>query len=137
MIEFTTTIGTRLDEVRKGQEHYVVNGVRKGNNWLRIAGIDGSGSNDLAWLAYECWTGMSEYLHRGPEFLDDDYEVAGDVLDELSDHDCELLVEVVPAIAREVGEPVGGMTPEATAVHTVLLEVVGAMRERWQDEDRV
>lgn len=137
MIAFTTTIGDELDKVREGQEHYVVNGVKKGNNWLRIAGINGAGSNDLAWLSYECWRGMSHlYQKGGSEYIENDWEVAGDVLDEyVTDHDAELLVELVPAIASECGEPVGGMTPEATAVHTVLLELVGSIRERWEARD--
>lgn len=107
--------------------------LRKGRVWLRLAKIDAAGCHDLAYLAYECYWGMSS-LH--PHRLDEDYIVAGEVLDRfVSDHDAELLVEIVPAIAHELGGQIGGMTREVTAVHTVLLQVCGAMRERWEADD--
>lgn len=107
--------------------------VRKGVAWQRKVGIE-TRCDDLALLAYLCWRGMSELSRE--ERLDDDYLVAGDVLDtHVTDHDAELLVEVVPEIAKEVNGEVGGMTPEVTAVHTVLLRIVGAMREAWSDRE--
>jgi len=132
MYEFTTDgVGQWADGVSgPGRDDYLTIAVSKGKNWLRKAGYT-TLNHDLAALAFLCWKGMGE-LHR-EERLDDDYEVAGDVLDLLTDHDCELLVEVVPEVEAET--PVGGMTPEATAVHTLLLDVVGAMREAWQQED--
>ena len=93
-----------------------------------------SGSDDLAWLAYLCWCGMSEL--RRERNLDQDYLVAGDVLDDyVTDHDAELLVETVPEVAAEMCGEVGGMTAEVSAVHGVLLQVVGAMREAWEEVD--
>lgn len=103
--------------------------VRKGRAWQRKAGIE-TRSDDLALLTYLLWRGMSELSRE--DRLDDDYEVANDVLDGyVTDHDAELLVQVVPEIAKEVTGEVGGMTNEVTAVHTVLLRIVGTMREAW------
>jgi hypothetical protein len=128
---FTTNgVGEWADEVSgPGREHYLTFAVRKGQHWLKLTNVK-TRNDDLAVLAFMCWRGMGE-LHR-EQRLDDDYEVAGDVLDVLTDHDCELLVEAVPELGAE--EPVGGMTPEATGVHTLLLDVVGQMRERWQED---
>jgi hypothetical protein len=107
--------------------------VRKGRAWQRKAGVE-TRSDDLALLSHLLWRGMIELFRE--ERLDDDYLVAGDVLDEfVTDHDAELLVEVVPEIARENTGEVGGMTTEATAVHTVLLRIVGEMREAWSKDD--
>ena len=107
--------------------------LKRGHGWLRRAGV-ATRSDDLAVLAYLCFEGMSEYYHAGR--LEDDYEVANEVLDEyVTDHDAELLVQAVPEVAREATGEIGGMTNEVTAVHTVLLRVVGAMRESWQARD--
>jgi hypothetical protein len=133
----TEGVGAWRSGVHDTDDQYVKLAVKKGNNWLRIAGINGSGSDDLAILAFLLWRGMSE-LYREDETMDEDYLVAGNVLDEwVTDHDAELLAESIPAIASEVGEPVGGMTPEVTAVHTVLLDIVGTMRERWSEREEV
>lgn len=133
----TEGVGAWRSQVHDTDDQYVTFAVRKGNNWLRIAQINGSGSDDLAVLAFLLWRGMGELLNDGGD-LDDDYLVAGNILDEyVTDHDAELLVQSIPALAAEVGEPVGGMTPEVTAVHTLLLDIVGTMRERWQDREEV
>jgi hypothetical protein len=118
------------------EQTYLRFAVRKGNSWLRMAGVDAAGSNDLALLAFLCWHGMSELFRLGGgEYEDRDYEVAGDVLDAwVTDHDAELLCEAIPAVSRNIGEPVGSMTSEVTAVHTVLLDVVGTMRDRWSED---
>jgi len=114
-------------------DDYVKLCVRRGRGWLRRAGY-GTDNDDLAVLAYECWWAMSKLNDDGN--LDDDYLVAGDVLDQfVTDHDAELLVQVVPEVAASMEGPIGGMTPEVSGVHVVLLRVVGAMRETWQDRD--
>lgn len=103
--------------------------LRKGRYWLRQAGLPPD-SDDLALLTYKCVSGMS--VLKRADSLDDDYLVAGDVLDQyVSDHDAELLCELVPLSPVE---PVGSMTPEVTAVHDALLDVCGAMREAWESE---
>lgn len=103
--------------------------LAKGHQWLKRAGVQTT-SDDMAFLAYECWRGMSD-LERGGD-LNDDYLVAGDVLDEnVTDHDAELLCQLVPLVPQP---EVGGMSREVTAVHTALLLVVGEMRERWEDK---
>ncbi len=133
MQTMTEGVGQWLDGISgSGKDAVVEAMVNKGRTWLRRAGVQ-TRNDDLAVLAYECWRGMSDLHHDGD--LDDDYEVAGDVLDLwVTDHDAELLVQVVPEVRREMGGEVGGMTAEVTAVHSVLLRVVGEMRETWSRE---
>jgi hypothetical protein len=104
--------------------------LRKGRGWLKRAG-HATVNDDLALLAYFCWTEMSKLSHEGD--LEDDYTVANDVLDtRVTDRDAELLCELLPL---DPEEPIGGMSPHVTAIHTVLLDVVGAMRETWTEDD--
>ena len=106
---------------------------KKGHGWLRKAGLR-TRSDDMAFLAYQVWTGVSELKHAGR--LDDDYEVANEVLDQyVTDHDAELLVEIVPEVRAQAGEQVGGMTHEVTAVHSWLLAVAAVMREAWEEDE--
>lgn len=118
-------------EAIHGHDKFLRIALRKGRGALRMAGIV-THSLDMQLLGYHVWRGVSELYHAGR--LDDDYLVAGDVLDQyVTDHDAEILVQAVPAVAQEVGESVGGMTPEVTAVHTCLLLVAGALREKWEE----
>jgi len=113
-------------------ERFITTALRRGRSWLRRTGVN-TPSDDLALLAYECWRGMSELYHNGN--LDEDFLVAGNVLDSyVTDHDAELLVQAVPEVAASMEGPIGGMTPEVSGVHIVLLRVVGEMRERWEDD---
>lgn len=101
--------------------------LRRGRGWLKRINVP-SRSDDVALLAYLAWKGMGKLYHEGD--LNDDYLIAGELLDDLvTDHDAELLCELVP-LPEEA--PVGGMTPHVTSVHTLLLHLVGAMREAWQ-----
>jgi hypothetical protein len=112
---------------------YIARLLRRGRRWLRLAGYS-TRSDDLAFLAYECWWAMSELHHDGK--LDEDYLVAGNVLDQyVTDHDAELLVQAEPEVAASMEGPIGGMTPEVSGVHVVLLRVVGTMRERWSEHE--
>jgi hypothetical protein len=104
--------------------------LKKGRYWLKKSGLP-TRSDDLAILAYICRDGMARLTPY--ERQECDFEVAGEVLDGyVTDHDAELLCELVP-LAPET--EVGGMTREVTAVHTALLELVGAIRETWEESD--
>jgi len=118
-----------------GRDNFIDVALTKGRGWLRQVVVSPTAvrSDDLAFLVYECWRGMSELKHDGE--LDDDFTVAGDVLDEwVTDHDAELLVEAIPDVAALMEGPVGGMTPEVSGVHMLLLHACGAMREKWSDD---
>lgn len=114
-----------------GADDYVALLLKKGRPWLRRVGLPTT-SDDLALFAALVWRKASELAHEG-RLDDEDWQAASDVLDGLiSDHDAELLVELIPL---SVGEPIGGMTPEVSAVYDALLEVVGGMREAWEDAE--
>lgn len=101
---------------------------KRGRSCLRAVSLP-TKSDDLVVLAYLCWEGMGGLFHA--HALDEDWMVAGDVLDNyVRDADAELLCELVPLTPEA---PVGGMSPAVTAVHTALLCVCGAMRDRWED----
>lgn len=98
--------------------------LKRGRQVLRRLDIDAK-SDDLALLAALVWRGVASLPD---ERLDEDYLVAGEVLDDhVTDHDAELLVELLGISPHD---QVGGMSPEATAVHALLLEVAGYVRER-------
>jgi hypothetical protein len=72
-----------------GEEAYFRAAFKKGAILLHRAGVE-TRSDDLLLLAYLVYKGVSELLHQGK--LDEDYLVAGDVLDlYVTDHDAELL----------------------------------------------
>ena len=115
-----------------GRDSYLDWYLRGGKARLKAVGIE-SKSDDLAILAGLVVRGVAALPNQR---LDEDYIVAGDVLDQyVTDHDAELLAELEPAIGGRVGEVVGGMTPEATAVHDVLLDVAAWVREKLTQAD--
>ena len=112
-----------------GADDFIALVLKKGRPWLRRAGLPTT-SDDLALFAGLVYRKASE-LAQADRLDDEDWQAASDVLDELiTDRDAELLVELIPL---SVGEPVGSMTPEVTAVYDALLDVVGGMREAWED----
>jgi hypothetical protein len=119
-----------LERYSSPDNPWIPRSLHRGERWLLRAGVK-TRNDDLAFLAYECWVGMSDL--SGEDRLDDYGDVAIEVLDRyVTDHDAELLVQAVPEVAASIEGPVDGMTPEVSRVHTTLLRVLGAMRENWE-----
>lgn len=127
----TEGVSSYCKGVQPGDTAYYRTAMVRGNLWLRKAGVE-TVSPDLRFLSYLVFRGMSDLVHNH-QSLDDDYIVAGDVLDRwVTDHDAELLYEIIPEVRREAEGEIGSMSNEVAAVHAVLLHVAGAIRESWE-----
>ena len=74
--------------------------LARGRSVLKRVGVQGVGV-DLQFLAYLLWWNLSK------DNLDEDYLVVGEISDQVSDREAELLVEIEPALrARSASLPV-------------------------------
>lgn len=101
--------------------------IKRGANCLRGIGFR-TLSPDLNFLAYLVWNGLTE------DRWDEDYLVVGDVSDLVSDNEAELLVELEPVLKARVSGSAGGMTPEVTALHDLLLEMSANLVDHYRQQ---
>jgi hypothetical protein len=112
----------------------LTNEIRKGRACLKRVAVYGA-STDLALAAYLVWSKLGQFMHDGYDYEAEDFLVVGEVSDMVTDHDAELLAEIDPAVRNRVGSPAGGMSPEVTAVHDLLLEVSYALARSWAEQE--
>jgi hypothetical protein len=131
---FTTTgIGRWADDISgSGRDDYIKVVLHRGRRALRRAGYE-MNSPDAQVLAYLTERAVAQQWHDCGN-ADEDYLAAGDVLDKyVTDHDAELLSEIGLGLVPEPA--VGSMTPEVTAIHTLLLDVANATREKLEQQE--
>jgi hypothetical protein len=108
--------------------------LRRGRQMLQRIGLD-TLSPDLQCLAWMTWRGTSETWHADGGSTD--YLAVGDITDQISDDEAELLVELEPKLRRWwVNEGVGSMTPEVTAIHDMLLSLAASLVDSWEAREK-
>jgi hypothetical protein len=112
------------------KNEFLASATMQGLSWLRAAGVSGRVSDDLCLAAY-----MTANATKALPNTEDSYLMAGEISDQISDHDAELLVEMDPAVRSRVGSEVGAMTAEVTAVHDLLLDVASAVEARIRERE--